>query len=176
MVARFAKRLSFRQARNTVVIAIVLGLFVTAIELAFEVERERETIADTVQQVVRIVQEPAAKATYDLDRKLAAGVLDGLFSYRPIYSASVHNEFGLLAEADREPVAHSMRWLSEWLFGGNMEITVPLSYVPIGRGAINVGEIRVNVDIHQAASAFLSRSGATIIYGLSARIGFVTIT
>ncbi|HEV7372500.1 sensor histidine kinase, partial [Arenibaculum sp.] len=166
MTAPFAKRLSFRQARNTVLIAVLLGIAVTAIELFFEVERERAAIADTVQQVVRIVQEPAAKATYDLDRQLAAGVLDGLFSYRPIYRASVYNEFGLLAAEERLPAAHSMRWLSEWLFGGNLEVEVPLTYVPVGRSAIEVGEIRVSIDIHQAASTFLSRSGTTIVNGL----------
>ena len=166
MVARLVERLSFRQARNTVILAILLGLFATAAEFVFEVRKERAVITDTVQQIVRIVQEPAAKATYDLDAALAAKVLDGLFSYKPIYKASVFNEFGRLAGQERTPVQHPLRWVSEWLFGGNIEVAVPLSYMQSGRSELQVGEVRVSADIHLAAASFLGRAGATAVNGL----------
>jgi two-component system, sensor histidine kinase SagS len=165
MVERLFERLSFRQARSTVLVAVLLGLLAMAVEFYLDVRNEREEITETAHQVVRIVQEPASKASYDLDRVLAANVLDGLFSYRPIYHASLHNEFGRLAAENRPTVRTWWRWLSEWLFGGNLEVTVPLTYHPMGRGPMDVGEIRVAVDIHLAATAFLNRAGTTIVNG-----------
>lgn len=165
MVERLFERLSFRQARSTVLVAILLGLLAMGVEFYLDVRNEREAITETARQVVRIVQEPASKASYDLDRTLAANVLDGLFSYQPIYHASLHNEFGRLAMKSRPPVQTWWRWLSEWLFGGNLEVRVPLTYHPMGRGPLDVGEIRVGVDIHLAATAFLNRAGTTIVNG-----------
>ena len=175
MVGRLSERLSVRQARSTVLVAVLLGFFAMGTEFYLDVRNERESITETAHQVVRIVQEPASKASYDLDRVLAANVLEGLFSYRPIYHASLHNEFGRLAAKNRLPVQTWWRWLSELLFGGNIEVTVPLTYHPMGRGPLEVGEIRVAVDIHLAATAFLNRAGTTIVNGFlrNLMLGFV---
>src|SRR5688500_18359027 len=133
-MARLFDRLSFRQARNTVIVAILLGFVATGIDLVNDARREREAQRRTVEEVTQIITETASKAAYDLDASLASDVLKGLSSYQPIFHASIHDEFGArLAVRDRPLVDSRLRILSEWLFGHTLELSVPLYYQPLNR-------------------------------------------
>lgn len=67
MMARLFDRLSFRQARNTVIIALLLGIVASGLDLVDDAHREREVQRRTLEEVTRIIEEAAAKAAYDLD-------------------------------------------------------------------------------------------------------------
>ena len=98
---------------------------------------------------------------------LAADVLKGLLSYRPIFQASIHDEFGTrLAARERPKIESSLRLFSEWLFGNELDITVPLYYEPLNRPRLQIGMLKVSVDSHITATAFLERARSTMISGL----------
>ena len=160
-------RLSFRQARNTVIVALLLGFFASGLDLIDDARRERAVQRRTLEEVTEIIAEAAAKAAYDLDSSLAADVLKGLLSYRPIFHASIHDEFGArLAGRERPKIESSLRLFSEWLFGNELDITVPLYYEPLNRPRLQIGKLKVSVDSHITATAFLDRARSTMISGL----------
>ena len=160
-------RLSFRQARNTVIVALLLGFFASGLDLIDDARRERAVQRRTLEEVTEIIDDAAAKAAYDLNSSLAADVLKGLLSYRPIFHASIHDEFGArLAVRERPKVESGLRLFSEWLFGDELDITVPLYYEPLDRPRLQIGKLNVSVDSHITATAFLDRARSTMISGL----------
>ncbi|UEM05108.1 hypothetical protein JL101_006630 [Skermanella rosea] len=167
MMARLFDRLSFRQARNTVIIALLLGIVASGLDLVDDAHREREVQRRTLEEVTRIIEEAAAKAAYDLDSSLASDVLKGLLSYQPIFQARIQDEFGAkLAVRERPLVETRLRLFSEWLFGTSLDITVPLYYEPVNRPRLEIGKLYVAVDSHIIATAFLERARSTLISGL----------
>src|SRR4051812_7539749 len=166
-MARLFDRLSFRQARNTVMVAVLLGIFASGLDLVDDASRELAVQRRTLEEVTEIINEAAAKAAYDLDSSLAADVLKGLLSYRPIFHASIQDEFGApLAVRERPQIDSSLRVFSEWLFGNELDITVPLYYEPLNRSRLQIGKLNVAVDSHITATAFLERARSNMISGL----------
>ncbi|WP_158044388.1 sensor histidine kinase [Skermanella pratensis] len=166
-MARLFDRLSFRQARNTVIVAVLLGIFASALDLVDDARREREVQRRTLEEVTQIIAEAAAKAAYDLDSSLASDVLKGLLSYQPIFQARIQDEFGArLAVRERPLMETRLRLFSEWLFGRSLDITVPLYYEPVNRPRLEIGKLYVAVDSHIVATAFLERARSTLISGL----------
>ena len=160
-------RLSFRQARNTVIVAVLLGFFASGLDLIDDARRERAVQRRTLEEVTEIIAEAAAKAAYDLDSSLAMDVLKGLLSYRPIFQASIHDEFGArLAGRERPQIDSSLRLFSEWLFGNELNISVPLYYEPLNRPRLQIGKLNVSVDSHITATAFIERARSTLISGV----------
>ncbi|MGF7206795.1 signal transduction histidine kinase [Skermanella aerolata] len=160
-------RLSFRQARNTVIVAVLLGLFASGLDLVDDARRERTVQRRTLEEVTEIVAEAASKAAYDLDSPLASDVLKGLLSYRPIFQASIHDEFGArLAARERSKIDSNLRMFSEWLFGDELDLSVPLYYEPLNRPRLQIGRLSVSVDSHITATAFLERARSNLISGL----------
>lgn len=53
-------------------------------QLTVDLVKERKHVDSTVVQVMRMLQESAAKAAYNLDNELAKSVVDGFFEYKPI--------------------------------------------------------------------------------------------
>lgn len=169
MPNRFVTRLSFRQALNTVVLAILLGIGATAVEHIYYVEREREAIESQTRQVLGLVTAAAAKAAYVLDTELASEVLTGLLSYSPIYEARLNDEMGnQLAYRSSPRVESRSRWFSELLFGQEVHISVPLFFtVPNRRlGSSQIGTLSVSVDTHSIAIRFLDRAGTSVVSSL----------
>ena len=72
----------------------LLGFFASGLDLIDDARRERAVQRRTLEEVTEIIAEAAAKAAYDLNSSLAMDVLKGLLSYRPIFQASIHDEFG----------------------------------------------------------------------------------
>jgi two-component system, sensor histidine kinase SagS len=160
-------RLSFRQARNTVIVAVLLGFFASGLDLIDDARRERAVQRRTLEEVTEIIAEAAAKAAYDLDSSLAMDVLKGLLSYRPIFQASIHDEFGArLAGRERPQIDSRLRLFSEWLFGNELNISVPLYYEPLNRPRLQIGKLNVSVDSHITATAFIERARSTLISGV----------
>lgn len=77
---KLSSRLSFRQARNTVIIALLLGLTFSLVQITSDLFRERESVERTVQQALETLEAPAIKAAYNVDRDLAGNVVDSLFN------------------------------------------------------------------------------------------------
>ena len=159
----FTKRLSFKQARNTALLTLVLGIFLSTAQIAIDLlDMERQT-DQLVQNVLKTLQEPAAEAAYAFDQALAERVVTGLFEYKPIYRAVVFEDFGnQLAARERPQAEGSLKWLAEILLPAEKTFSIPLI---IERHNQNVGELQVSVDRYLIALDFFRRAAVVLSTG-----------
>ena len=140
---KFRHRLSYRQARDAVVIAFVLGLIFALLQIAADLESERDAVDRTVHQVLKTLEAPAIQAAYNVDGKLASNVVYSLFEYRPIYWAALVDDFGdTLAKKQRPITGEWLSRLAEAIFIEQEIYTLPLGEQVTGK---YLGELRVRV-------------------------------
>ena len=160
---RLRYRLSFRQARDAVVIAFVLGLIFSLVQIAADLDSEREAVDRTVNQVLNTLQAPAVQAAYHVDRNLANNVVYSLFEYRPIYSATLVDDFGdSLAHLQRPVTRGWLSTLADAMLAEHESYTLPLVNERTGK---SLGELRVRVDGALIIDNFLRRSILIIVFG-----------
>jgi len=159
------KRLSYKQARNTALLTLVLGLVLSTAQIAIDLlDMERQT-DQLAQQVLSTLQEPAAEAAYAFDQALAERVLTGLFEYRPVYRAVIYEDFGKqLAARERPQAEGGLKWLAELLLPAEKTFAIPLI---IERHNQNVGELRVSIDRYLIALDFFRRAGMVLGTGVA---------
>jgi len=160
---KFQNRLSYKQARGAVLIALALGALFSAFQIFSDLFKEREEISGTVLQVLSALKEPATQAVYGLDNVLADKVAEGLFEYRPIYKATIVDDFGnQLSSLERPQLEGRLDWLAELFFGEDREFVLPLTH---RTAADPIGKVLVKVDTYLIASSFFDRAFLIIIGG-----------
>jgi len=162
-------RLSFRQARDTVLVAICLSLIATAFEHVVFIERERAAAERQAREVVSLVAPTAAKAAYILDNDLAGEVLNGLLVFSPIFEARINDELGdTLAYRSRpRDVGDAYGMLSETLFGKEVAFSTPLTLDnDRRRPAAMVGTLTVSIDTRSVTREYAGRVWWTLSSGL----------
>jgi signal transduction histidine kinase len=164
MSIAFSNRLFFRQTRNALLVALILGIFISFVQIVFDLTSEQKRIDQTVLQVLNTTKESAAQAAYSLNNELALRVVKGLFEYKPIYSAEINDDFGRqLASLERPTDKHHMAWIGPLIRADQNLYTVPLY---VADGGTLIGEMRVLVDRFQIAQNFLDRAGLVILTGV----------
>jgi diguanylate cyclase (GGDEF)-like protein/PAS domain S-box-containing protein len=167
------KRLSFKQARNTALLTLILGLFLSMAQIAIDLLDVERQADQTVEQVLRTLREPAAEAAYAFDQALADRVLTGLFEYRPVFKAVILEDFGnQLAAKERPQVEGGLKWLAEVLLPEEKTFSIPLI---IERHNQNVGEMRVSIDRYMIALDFFRRSGVVLGTGVAWTVSLALI-
>ncbi len=75
---RFRDRLSFKQARWVILVAFLLGLLLSLVQIIIDFTEVQEEIDTTVLQVINTVRGSASQAAYELHEGLAGNSLSGL--------------------------------------------------------------------------------------------------
>ncbi|MGN7610709.1 ATP-binding protein [Magnetococcales bacterium HHB-1] len=162
------QRLSFRQAKISIFIGIILGLLLSAVQIFADLRRVKEHIDPDTLQVISIVQQLASRAAYDLDKSLAQTVVAGLFKYRPIIEVQIKDDFNrILAHQQRVSALEGgtcAQWSSQWSY---LLFPVKKDYpIPLKKEGQLVGELLVVVDTHYVFLDFFERSRLVILAGL----------
>ncbi len=166
---RLHHRLSFRQARDTVIVTLLLGILLSGIQIGFDFFKEKKRMDSVVLQVVNMLRDSAARAVYDIDELFAKNVISGLFEYRPIRKVQIIDEFDvILQEKERWVIGNQHNRLIRMIFEPDKRYTVPLHIR--GRDE-QIGNIVVFVDTYLVAENFISRAGLVIISGIVRNIG-----
>lgn len=161
---RWRDRLSVKQARAAVIITLLIGLFFSFAQIAWDLHEERNLIDRTVNQVLSTLRESATQAAYGLDETLAARVVSGLFEYEPVYSATLRDNFGnVLAQQSRPQSSSGRSALTEMMFGNNQQYDVPLE---IGESRDLVGHLVVRIDTDLIADGFINRATRILTSGI----------
>jgi len=164
MQIKLSNRLFFKQTRNAILVALLLGIIISIGQIFFDFKSEQKRIDQTILQVLNTTKESAAQAAYSLNNELALRVVNGLFEYQPIYSAQINDDFGRqLAALERPLIKHDMNWLGPIIRTDQNLYVVPL-YVT-GTNTV-IGEMRVLVDRFLIAQNFLDRAGLVILTGI----------
>ncbi len=160
----FRKRLSFRLTRNTVLLAMLLGLALNLVQVGHEFFQAREAMDEDIQALLEISRSPASQIAYNIDARLAEELLAGLLKHPAIIDARIVDpENRTLAAASRTSNQSSYRWLSDLLFGPIRFYSTNLRVPQLED--IALGELAVTIDTYHYGTNFLDRAGYTIASG-----------
>ncbi len=159
-----SKRLSYRQARLVVLIAVGLGLLFSVLQIYLDYFSAQKEFNVNLQQTINTVKQQAVLASYTRDQELAQKVVQGLFYYQYIYKVQLLDEKKhILAERQRPLTEVKWRWVSNLLFGIDKDYDTPLYSYESNSFAV----LKVTVDTHLVAKGFLDRAVVTLMAGVA---------
>ncbi len=154
---RFHKRISFKLARISFLVAFLLGLGLSSVQVYFDFKSEERELDAGVQRILSVVARPAARAVHLLDEDLAAEVIQGIMEYEFISNARIDDELGIsLAEKSRPFRDSKSRWLTRWIKGDTKTYDAALETSQIGN--VVPGQLHITVDVDCAFLEFYERS------------------
>ncbi|WP_404362023.1 ATP-binding protein [Marinobacter sp.] len=160
----FRKRLSFRLTRNTVLLAMLLGLALNVIQVTLDYFNAREAMDQDIRALMQITHSPASQIAYNIDARLAEELLAGLLKHPAIIDARIVDPDGrILAAASQKTNPSNYRWLSDMLFGAARFYSDSLRVPQLAE--IPLGELAITIDTYHYGSNFLTRAGYTILSG-----------
>lgn len=153
------KRLSYRQAQSTVIVALLLGLLFSGIQIAIDISHSREGMYRKVEQVIHLVEESAVQAAYNIDKDLAERVVKGLINHSYIHYAQIRlDDNSILATSDGDNKNSSM--MSGLLNEERKSYAVPLVTVfeeaPVGTLIVETDPEALSTDITDRALVILA--------------------
>jgi len=162
---KVTRRLSYRQARNAVLLALILGSFFAAGRLYLGLRNEHQQVEKTLSQAVKMAEEPAAQAVASLNVDLGTRLVTGLLEYPGIQQAKilVDDSDSVLAQARRPAAKGPFKRLIAKIFGLDLTYSVPLLNTEQNKTA---GRLMVRLDHYAIALDYLRWAGIIVASGL----------
>ena len=158
------QRLSFKQASLTVLVAFVLGILLSLIQVGIDFVAEDSSIDKEIHTLLEISHNPAARIAYNIDAELAQELVQGLLRSPAVIRAEIVDNSGMvLAQLERPRQESGYRVFSDFLFGERRLFNDPLfiSHTPLE----NLGVLSLEVDTYAFGSSFLHRALLTLTMG-----------
>jgi signal transduction histidine kinase/ActR/RegA family two-component response regulator len=162
----FTNRLSFKQARLTVLVGFALGTVLSLIQITLDYASEDASIDREIRSLLEISHNPAARIAYNIDAELAQELTLGLLRSPAIMGARLSdNNNVVLAEVERPRTESRYRMISDFLFGESrqFEDILHLNHMPND----SIGTLHLTVDTFAFGSHFLQRAEITLINGFA---------
>ena len=153
------KRLSFRQAKNSVLVALSIGLILSTSQLIFDYFNHKSELDKTIEEILDAAKKSAVHAVYNFDKNAAEQLTRGLVSYAPIVRAEIIDEFDSQLSLSESLDQGEVSFFSRWLF--ESEIIFVDDLYKLDYSEKPIGEIVVVIDSTKTANIFLSRVGLT---------------
>lgn len=165
MTTAFQKRLSYRLTRDTVLIAMVLGLVLNIVQVTLDYFSARDSMEQEIRALIEISQSPASQIAYNIDIRLAEELLDGLLRHPATIDARIIDNNGqTMAAASQSSPDSRYRWISDLLFGDSRVFSQELVVPQLSD--LSLGSLTVTIDTYHYGLLFLQRAGYTVISGL----------
>ncbi|PCM46378.1 ATP-binding protein [Marinobacter sp. ANT_B65] len=165
MIRGLKHRLSYRLTRDTVLIAMVLGLVLNAVQITLDYFSARNSMEADVQALMEISHNPAAQIAYNIDVRLAKELLDGLLRHPATIDARiVDSRNNTMAAASTSSPVSPCRWISDQLFGATRVFSQELSVSQLKN--LPLGQLVVTIDTYHYGLQFLERATYTLVSGL----------
>ncbi|TDF85536.1 response regulator [Pseudomonas sp. H9] len=164
MDIKFTNRLSYKQARLTVLVGFILGTLLSLIQIGIDYASEDASINREMQALLQISHNPASRIAYNIDAELAQELTGGLLQSPAITRARlIDNNDTVLADVQRPRSESSYRLFSDFLFGESrqFEDSLFLSHMPDEY----LGTLNLEVDTFAFGSRFLKRAEITLLNG-----------
>ncbi len=163
-VSYLLSSLSSRLALFTLLLAIVLGIIFSALQVCLDYFNVKDELHKSTDQVLQILLKPATQAAYHMDAHLANEVALSILRYKPIYKVLLLDDGEqVLAQQQREVLQSNWRWLSDRIFGYLYIKPLPLV---LDEDEKVYGYLHIFLDTHQVAEAFLQRALIVIYTGI----------
>ena len=166
MDIKFTNRLSYKQARLTVLVGFILGTLLSLLQIGIDYASEDASINREILSLLEISHNPASRIAYNIDAELAKELTQGLLRSPAIIGAKLTDNNGtVLANAKRPEVQNGYRMLSDFLFGASrqFEDRLYLDHLPNE----SLGTLRLKVDTYAFGNRFLRRAEVTLINGFA---------
>ncbi len=164
MKINLSNRLSFKLARNTVLVALALGMVLNLFQVVLDYLNEKTALDQDIQALITISHTPASQIAYNIDSRLAEELLDGLLKHPAIIEAEIiDTDNRVLARKHRQMTDSAYRWLSDLLFNPTRNYATRLAVQQLSD--VDLGNLNVVVDTYPAGTAFLKRAAFTLISG-----------
>ena len=166
MDIKLTNRLSFKQARLTVLVGFVLGTLLSLLQIGIDYASENAAINREIQSLLEISHNPASRIAYNLDSELAQELALGLLRSPAIIGAQlIDNDKSMLASVHDQPEDGRYRTLSDFLFGANRSFDDRLYFNHLPEQS--VGVLHLEVDTYPFGSRFLHRAEVTLLTGFA---------
>ena len=157
-------RLSFKQARLTVLIGFLLGTLLSLVQIAIDYASEDASIDREIRSLLQISHNPASRIAYNIDAELAQELTMGLLHSPAVVGVRlIDNNNEILAAVSRPPTENPYRMLSDRLFGKSRQFEDVLHLDHMPNEAI--GTLYLEVDTFEFGSHFLQRAEITLLNG-----------
>ncbi|MQG95346.1 response regulator [Pseudomonas sp. MN1F] len=166
MDIKFTNRLSYKQARLTVLVGFILGTLLSLIQIGIDYASEDASINREVQALLQISHNPASRIAYNIDAELALELTRGLLESPAVVRARlIDNNETVLADVERPRLEDRYRPLSDFLFGEKRQFKerLYLTHMP----EEYLGTLFLDVDTYAFGSRFLDRAGVTLLNGFA---------
>lgn len=165
MTKGFKHRLSYRLTRDTVLIAMVLGLILNIVQITLDYFGARNSMDEDIQALIGISHSPASQIAYNIDVRLAEELLDGLLRHPATIDARiVDSDNSTMAAASKSSPVSPYRWISDELFGSSRVFSRELRVSQLND--LPLGQLVVTIDTYHYGLQFLERASYTLISGL----------
>lgn len=166
------QRLSYKLARTSFVVVVVLGVLVASLQVYLDFRSQYREIKANVEEISRVSRTAAQRAVFLLDDRLAEQVVQGLAEYRFLsYIAILDDQGQLMAEHRQTAVASQTQWLTRLLVGDKESFHYPLqtsANMPPG-----MLELELNKD--RALSPFYQRAWRVMLTGTARNVGIALV-
>ncbi|MDF9620736.1 response regulator [Pseudomonas entomophila] len=166
MDIKFTNRLSYKQARLTVLVGFILGTLLSLIQIGIDYASEDASINREIQALLKISHDTASRIAYNIDSELAQELTGGLIKSPALIRARlIDNNETVLADAQRPRLESRYRPLSDFLFGDQRQFQdrLFLAHMPNE----NLGTLYLDVDTFAFGGRFLDRAGVTLVNGFA---------
>lgn len=166
MDIKFTHRLSYKQARLTVLVGFILGTLLSLLQIGIDYASEDASINREILSLLEISHNPASRIAYNIDAELAQELTLGLLRSPAIISAQLtDNNQTVLASVKRPELQSGYRVISDFLFGAKrqFEDRLYLDHLPNE----SLGTLRLEVDTFAFGSRFLRRAEVTLLNGFA---------
>ncbi len=165
MTNPFRHRLSYRLTRDTVLVAMALGLVLNIVQITLDYFSARKAMEEEVKALIQISVSPASQIAYDINVRLAGELLEGLLHHPAAVDARIVDHDGqVMASASRSSQDSPYRWLSDQLFGPNREYRHELAVAQLDN--LPLGQLVITIDTYHYGLQFLERASYTLVSGL----------
>ncbi|MHB2249022.1 hybrid sensor histidine kinase/response regulator [Pseudomonas fitomaticsae] len=166
MDIKFTHRLSYKQARLTVLVGFILGTLLSLLQIGIDYASEDASINREILSLLEISHNPASRIAYNIDAELAQELTLGLLRSPAIISAQLtDNNQTVLANVKRPELQSGYRMISDFLFGAKrqFEDRLYLDHLPNE----SLGTLSLEVDTYAFGSRFLRRAEVTLLNGFA---------
>jgi signal transduction histidine kinase len=158
------RRISFRLALRSVLIALALGLAFSIVQLVADYTEQNKQLDRTISNMLAAAEKPAMIAAFQLDAELAQEVINGLFAYEFVVNARIEDEFSdTLVENRRDLKPTAFSWLSQLMDNVQQLHVVDLFTHEADKRF--VGTLKLVIDYDIALAQFYNRSVLVIASG-----------
>ncbi|MEN8639021.1 hybrid sensor histidine kinase/response regulator [Pseudomonas sichuanensis] len=166
MDIKFTNRLSYKQARLTVLVGFILGTLLSLIQIGIDYASEDASINREIQALLKISHDTASRIAYNIDTELAQELTGGLLKSPALLRARlIDNNDTVLADTERPRLESRYRPLSDFLFGEQRQFQdrLYLAHLP----GEYLGTLYLDVDTFAFGGRFLDRAGVTLLNGFA---------